>query len=93
LPWKKVDGYQLKDPGEQQQAFIATPEKALLDLVYLEPGVDSSDYLGELRLENLDRLDWEVLERLVNLLGKPKLTRAVAEIRQLASQEREFESF
>jgi predicted transcriptional regulator of viral defense system len=86
------DGYRLVDLSEGQRAFIAIPEKALLDLVYLEPGGDSSDYLRELRLENLDRLDWNVFERLVNLLDKPKLARAGAEIRQLAGEEREFES-
>lgn len=86
------DGYRLVVLSEGQQAFIAAPEKALLDLVYLEPGGDSSDYLRELRLENLDRLDWEAFERLANLLGKPKLVRAGAEIRQLADEEREFES-
>ncbi|MEJ2300200.1 MAG: hypothetical protein P8Y14_01705 [Anaerolineales bacterium] len=86
------DGYRLVDLSEGQRAFIAIPEKALLDLVYLEPGADSSDYLRELRLENLDQLDWGVFERLANLLDKPKLARAGAEIRQLADEEREFES-
>jgi len=32
------DGYRLIDLSEKQQAFIARLEKALLDLVYLEPG-------------------------------------------------------
>lgn len=85
-------GYQLVDLGEKQQAFIATPEKALLDLVYLEPGGDTLDYLVELRLENLNRLDWQVLERLGGRIKKPKLTRAVAVIRELAGEEVELES-
>jgi len=33
------------------------PEKALLDLIYLRAGGDSPHYLGELRGQNLDRLD------------------------------------
>ena len=85
-------GYQLVDLGEKQQAFIATPEKALLDLVYLEPGGDTLDYLVELRLENLNRLDWQVLESLGGRIKKPKLTRAVAVIRELAGEEVELES-
>jgi predicted transcriptional regulator of viral defense system len=85
-------GYQLIDLGEKQQAFIATPEKALLDLVYLEPGGDTVDYLVELRLENLNRLDWPVFERLARRMEKPKLIRAVKEIRKLAGEEEEFES-
>jgi predicted transcriptional regulator of viral defense system len=86
------EGYRFTDLGEGQQAFMATSEKALLDLVYLEPGGDSSDYLSELRLQNLDQLDWKVFDHLVNLLGKPKLKRAVTVIRLLASEEGEFES-
>lgn len=86
-------GYRLADLGEKQQAFIAGPEKALLDLVYLEPGGDTLDYLTELRLNNLDRLDWQFLSRLAEQIEKPKLLRALAAIRELAGEEGEFESF
>ena len=85
-------GYRLVDLGEKQQAFIASPEKALLDLVYLEPGGDTLDYLTELRLNNLDRLDWQFLSRLAGQIEKPKLLRALAAIRELAGEEGEFES-
>ncbi len=40
----------------RQTAFIATPEKALLDLIYLKAGEISGDYLEEMRLENLQAL-------------------------------------
>ena len=86
------DGFRFVDLGESQQAFIATPEKALLDLVYLEPGGDEPDYLAELRLNNLGQLDWQLLERLARKLEKPKLRRAMAAIRELAGEEAEFES-
>lgn len=86
------DGYRFVDLGENQRAFIATPEKALLDLVYLEPGGDEPDYLAELRLNNLGRLDWQLLERFVRKIEKPKLIRAIAAIRELAGEEAEFES-
>ena len=86
------DGYRFVDLGENQRAFIATPEKALLDLVYLEPGGDEPDYLTELRLNNLGRLDWKLLEQLARKLEKPKLMRAIAAIRALAKEEAEFES-
>jgi hypothetical protein len=33
-----------------QNAFIADPEKALLDLIYLEPGEVTLDYLHDIRL-------------------------------------------
>ena len=86
------DGYRFVDLGENQRAFIATPEKALLDLVYLEPGGDTQDYLTELRLNNLGRLDWQLLERVARKIEKPKLMRAMVAIRELAGEESEFES-
>ena len=91
----KVDffyGYRLVDLGEKQQAFIASPEKALLDMVYLEPGGDTLDYLAELRLNNLDRLDWQLISRLAGQIKKLKLLRSLAAIRELAGEERELES-
>jgi predicted transcriptional regulator of viral defense system len=86
------DGNRLVDLGEKQRAFIATPEKALLDLVYLEPGGDTHDYLTELRLNNLDQLDWQLLERLAMKIEKPKLMRAIIVIRELDREEGEFET-
>jgi hypothetical protein len=86
------DGYRMVELGEQQQAFIAIPEKALLDLIYLEPGGDTLDYLAELRLSNLDQLDWQILERLARKIEKPKLLRAVAIIQGLAQEEGDYES-
>lgn len=85
-------GYRFADLGEKQQAFIASPEKALLDLVYLEPGGDAPDYLAELRLNNLNRLDWQLLERLARQIEKPKLLRAITAIQALAREEGEFET-
>jgi len=85
------EGYQWVDLGNKQHAYIATPEKALLDLVYLQPGGDSLDYLIELRLENLDRLDWQFFERNARWIKKPKLSRAIQGIRQLAGEEEAFE--
>ena len=63
-------GFQFVDLGENQRTFIATPEKALLDLVYLEPGADTHDYLSELRLNNLEQLDWQRLERFIRKIKK-----------------------
>ena len=85
-------GFQFVDLGENQRAFIATPEKALLDLIYLEPGADTHAYLSELRLNNLEQLDWQRLEHFVRKIEKPKLIRAMAAIRELAGEEAEFES-
>jgi len=85
-------GYRLLDFAEKQQAFIATPEKALLDLVYLEPEGDTLDYLAELRLSNLNRLDWQLLDRLARKIEKPKLLRAILALGEMVREEGEFES-
>lgn len=47
----------------QQEAFVATPEKALLDLLYLTPYSDDVDYLRELRLTIPSTMDSEVFTR------------------------------
>ncbi|MCB0154517.1 MAG: hypothetical protein KDF65_06930 [Anaerolineae bacterium] len=77
-------GYRLVDVGDTQQAFIARPEKAILDLVHLEPNADSSEYLRELRLQNLEKLDLARLQDQAGATGSPKLRRAAATIANLA---------
>ena len=80
-----------KQPG--QQALVATPEKALLDLVYLQPGGDTPEYLRELRLQNLERLDLNELRRQAETFNTPKLSRAVeAIIRLVETETQEYES-
>jgi predicted transcriptional regulator of viral defense system len=75
--------------ADGEEALLATPAKALLDLVYLEPDADSPIYLAELRLQNLDGLDVDELRRLAEASGKPKLRRAAETIAQLAKTEAE----
>lgn len=68
--------------ADRQTAWIASPEKALWDLIYLEPGADSLSYLEGLRLQNLDQLD---MAKLVSLAGtSPRLKRAVNLVTHLA---------
>jgi predicted transcriptional regulator of viral defense system len=86
------DGFRMVDLGERQQAFIAAPEKALLDLIYLEPGGETLDYLAELRLSNLERLDWKLLEHLASKIEKPKLLRAIPILQELSQDEGDYES-
>jgi len=79
-------GYRMTDL-HGQQALVAMPEKALLDLVYLQPGGDSAHYLRELRLQNLERLDMDELYRQAAAFNTPKLRRAVEAITRLAQTE------
>ncbi len=82
-----LSGYRHIEVAAGQRAFVATPEKALLDLVHLVPGADRSEYLRELRLQNLDRLDPESLTRVAEASGKPKLRRAARRLAELAAAE------
>jgi predicted transcriptional regulator of viral defense system len=83
-------GYRLDEVSPGQRAFIATPEKALLDLVHLQPGGDDPAYLRELRLQNLERLDVEALQRLAEQAGSPKLQRAAYRVADLVRAEAEM---
>lgn len=80
-------GYRLLELGAGQKAFVATPEKALLDLIHLSPGADSPAYLRELRLQNLELLNLDELQRMASLIDKPKLQRAAKFIAALANAE------
>jgi len=82
-------GYRSEDVGAGQTAMIAEPEKALLDLVYLQPDGDTPAYLHELRLQNLEQLDVEVLQQQARQAKSPKLLRAAQCIAELALAERE----
>lgn len=76
-------GYRLMNLGPEQSAFVASPEKAFLDLVHLQPGGDDPAWIGELRL-NVENLSTDVMRDLASSLGRPKLTRAAARVRALS---------
>ncbi len=78
-------GYRSVEVVSGQQAFVATPEKALLDLVHLTAGSAAAGYLDELRLQNLGQLDTDRLQKLA--ADRPKLRRAAENILRLARVE------
>ena len=80
-------GFRAVEVALSQEAFIAGPEKALLDLVYLTPRADTKSYLEELRLENLDLLDRPLLLEMARSSGSPKLGRAARRIVRMATRE------
>lgn len=82
-----LTGYRRLDLGGGQEAFVATPEKALLDLIHLEPGADETEYLEGLRLQHLESLRLDELRRIAELSGRPKLVRAAERIVRLAETE------
>lgn len=80
-------GFQYRQVTQTQWAYVATPEKALLDLICLTPDADNADYIRTLRLQNLDQLDTERLRAYVEQVGKPKLNRALPHILQVVEEE------
>ena len=83
---KLLYGYQMTDLGGQN-ALVATPEKALLDLVYLQPGGESAKYINELRLQNLDHLNLDGLKRQTAVYDSPKMRAAAKVITNLIQGE------
>lgn len=80
-------GYRFTDLGYGQHAFVAMPEKALLDLIYLQPDGDAWPFLHELRLQHLDTLDLNELQRQADRANSPKLRRAVQRMTVLVRDE------
>lgn len=81
-------GYQSAEVIKEQFAFIARPEKAILDLAHLTQGSDNNAYLTQLRLQNLERLDLKHLQEFAGRADKPKWTRVANLVISLALQER-----
>ena len=67
-------GYEEVRAGSQS-SFVARPEKALLDLIYLTAGGADLNYIAELRLQNLEGLDMDLLSRMIERYGTSRLQR------------------
>lgn len=79
--------FNLKDLGEGQSAYLAEPEKALLDLVYLRPGGEELPYLRSLRLQNLDGIDPDRLREIAQKFDSSKIIRAAETIVLIKQEE------
>jgi predicted transcriptional regulator of viral defense system len=75
--------------ADDEYAYVAMPEKALLDLIHFRPQGDSTAYIESLRLQNLEIVDIERLHRFAERAGKPKLKRAASMIEEIVWQEME----
>lgn len=82
-------GYHRVETSPGQFAFVAAPEKALLDLIHLTPQGSSPAFLEELRLQQLDQLDVAELKRLVEKSERPKWRRAARWLVESAARERD----
>lgn len=79
--------FYLEDLGEGQSAYLAEPEKALLDLVYLRPGGEELSYLRSLRLQNLEGIDPDRLREIAQKFESPKIERAAENIILIKGEE------
>lgn len=75
-----LSGFGEMEIARGQTALLASPEKALVDLLYLTPHSDRVEYLRELRLEKPHGLDLEGLRAVVENSRSAKIERAVERI-------------
>ncbi len=80
-------GYQQSEVKSGQTTFMASPEKALLDLVYLTPGSDRVEFIEELRLQNFEKINLPVLIQFAEKFQSPKLKRAAIMIEDILMRE------
>ncbi len=81
-------GYEPVDIGDRT-VFVATPEKALLDLAYLRPGSSSAGFVAELRLQHLEILDMQRLHDYAQRFSSRKVELFARRVAALARTERE----
>ena len=82
-----VAGYRQVELVRNQRAFVATPEKALLDLAWLTVGADDPRWIEEMRV-NYEVIDPEFLTALARASRKPKLLRCARHVESGAHGER-----
>ncbi|NJK91524.1 MAG: hypothetical protein HC904_06695 [Blastochloris sp.] len=85
-------GFVEREVAVNQVARLATPEKALADLLYLTPGSDLADYLQELRLEIPETFNWLTLNEIGRIMQAPKVQRAISLLHQLWKEESPHET-
>lgn len=70
-------GFEEVEITPYQQVLLASPSKALVDLLYLTPHSDNPGFLRELRLHEPDGFNREALRAVVEKLGSIKVERAI----------------
>ena len=75
--------------GASRIAFVATPEKALLDLAYLRSRSGDPAFARELRLQRLESVDLERLAVAARRFGSRKVERFAGNVVSLARAEAE----
>lgn len=70
-------GYETIDPLGIEPVQIATPEKALLDLVYLTKGDANEEFFEGMRIQHAETFDLQRLKEFAHRFGDRKVPRAV----------------
>jgi len=82
-------GYAPRELMNHRMALMATPEKCLLDMAYLNADSDDPAYVRELRLQNLDIIDADTLLGAAERFGMRRVVRFAQIVLDLAREERE----
>lgn len=70
-----------------QTGFMASPEKALLDFFYLKRFKITAEYIGELRLQNVEQVDLDKLLEYAKKFKKPGMLRAAKLVQKFIQSE------
>lgn len=71
-----------------QTGFIASPEKALLDLIYFKGFKIIPAYIEELRLQNVKQINLKKLMQYARMFKKPRMLRAAKLIQKFIQEEK-----
>ena len=82
-------GYRTRAVGGSRTAFVAAPEKALLDMGYLRSHSGGPAFVRELRLQRLDSVDLDLLAAMAQRFGSRKVERFAGNVARLARAEAE----
>jgi predicted transcriptional regulator of viral defense system len=82
-------GYQSIVLDDGFEMFIALPEKALVDLLYLTPRSDTKAWIDGLRLQNLNTIDGDMVKYWLKVLGTPKANRLIELLEELFSKSKD----
>ncbi len=80
-------GFVEMEVSVEQAVLIATPQKALVDLLYLTEHSDGVDYLRELRIERPADFGLAALRSAADLMNSDKVVQAVLRLIQIWEEE------
>lgn len=79
-------GYRLIEVNKNKVIY-ATKEKALLDYLYINSQIDNNDAFYELRIQNLENLNWVKLNAFAKRFNNSKLSRTVKLLKKYLKEE------